>query len=971
MRAEKITPQAVRFNHKSLDAARATAPGAVPAIGQPPKPSQIAVAFLKRLDPGGRHNLVAIHPETKAIDGRTFQPGEWAAMAAWIEARDGRVNLYFSVNEPKPGAPHSKLSRNDIASIRAVFVDVDPSEPREGADPAAHFKAERKRLGELAGTLAASACPPSIIMDTGGGLQAFWCLAEKLDAKEWQAAAEAQGRGLADALGGDDVQDTPRIMRLPGTLNIPTARKRAKGQTVARRAGAEWLDDRYALDRIADSYAPALDKPGAGPHTDGRTEPKSRQHIVYAEIMRRRTEWVGDIVPTGLRTDTGEWRIPSRGGEYSRSALDRDLEEDLVIYRNGIFDYGTRRNHTPVSLICEFGKIDDKGHIEFGGCPYYEPGAGETFDVVGEPDPGVRRPTEQQAIAWLTRTLGSGAVEGDSLDALVRALGLCDQAMEAEVVKRAAGTWFKVLDAPTNVAPTLEPKHWQATHISVHRARLPIMRALDPDGFETLKEAWDTGCVMTPAGVDALIGEEVERVRSEPAPADDGDGSRASHPADRAESAPVDGLRVITGLVEAARLPVRRLLVAPRLPIGDVCQCVGEPGISKSTFTLRDALAIATGREDILRGSNEAGQPISPERLHRSGPVLIYNAEDRLVEMERRVAAAQRHHSVAASDMAHPIILWSGVDHGRLIIMQRIEAHGALKPAPGLASLEEVIRRHGVIFAALDPQANLVRNAVENGNEDADELFQELARLAFRTDCAVLVVHHTSKQTREAAGDMGAGRGAFAAVAKVRSAFTLTNVKGVRDGERDWNLDGKNTGLIRLDYSKLSHDRKPTDPLIFRRRAVSVGNGSGVRPETAATLFEQDPRAALEMAGDSAPVLELVDVATLKSEGGRPRNKAEAAQVAEIADSLMGEIDEMKLPELREAIGARMREAGISTAKSRQDITGNIVAALGGEGVAIQRGGQSVLIQVKKKAPGDTAPWWIMRCAQTTERAGP
>lgn len=447
-----------------------------------------------------------------------------------------------------------------------------------------------------------------------------------------------------------------------------------------------------------------------------------------------------------------------------------------------------------------------------------------------------------------------------------------------------------------------------------------------------------------------------------------GERQRAEIEAETA-SKPVPGLRIVTGPIAPSSIPVRKWLVAPRLPIGDVCQCVGEPGISKSTFTLRDALAIATGREDILRGKGSDGQPISWERLHRSGSVLIYNAEDRLDEMERRLTAAQRHVGLGEHDVQHPIILWSGVDHEHLIIMRRAQARDALIAAPGLASLEATIRQYGVVFVALDPQVSLVSNASENGNDDQDALFQELARLAFRTDCSILIVHHTSKQTREAAGDMGAGRGAFAAVGKVRSAFTLTNLTGNRDDEKGWLLEGTNAGLIRLDYSKLSHERKPTTPLVFRRVTVSVGNGSGVRPEAAAALFDQEPRAALEMAGDNAPVLELVDTATLAASTAANRPVQHADVIGQIVSEVIGDRSECAFGAVYAVIGERLREAGVMKATARPGVTGKVISALVGKGIELQELGQIVLVRAEQRGSGEKAPWWITKATTPTTEA--
>ncbi|BBF92129.1 AAA family ATPase [Blastochloris tepida] len=419
-------------------------------------------------------------------------------------------------------------------------------------------------------------------------------------------------------------------------------------------------------------------------------------------------------------------------------------------------------------------------------------------------------------------------------------------------------------------------------------------------------------------------------------------------------------LTVVRGVVDTSAVSVREWLVCPRLPIGDVAQCVGEPGISKSTFALRDALAVATGNEQLLRGADASGNPISPERLHRSGAVIVYNAEDREAEMRRRLAAAQRHYGITAADMKHPIVLWSGIDHQTLTIVRRDGERGAMKRAPGADALESVIAEHGAVLVVLDPQISLSAGGNENSNDDQDALLQELARIATRRQTSILVVHHTSKASRDNKGDMAAGRGGFAAVGKVRSAFTLCNVTGDGD-EKAWGVTPAER-LIRLDYAKVSHDKVPTGPLVFRRVSAPVGNGLGTRPATAEVLFEGNPREALKMAGDFAPVLELVDVKALAAAAGeKPVDQAKAQQVARIANELMGDDDEIGLGGNWEVIGARMRDAGLIKAAGRPTITGEVRSALVGQGICVDHRGRKVLIRISKRGSGDKAPLWIER----------
>ncbi|MBY5831911.1 AAA family ATPase [Rhizobium leguminosarum] len=424
-------------------------------------------------------------------------------------------------------------------------------------------------------------------------------------------------------------------------------------------------------------------------------------------------------------------------------------------------------------------------------------------------------------------------------------------------------------------------------------------------------------------------------------------------------------LKFVSSRIDPKDIPVREWIVSPRLPCGDVAQCVGEPGVSKSTLMLRDALAIASGREDILRGKDEFGRPISPERLHKTGAVLVYNAEDRLDEMERRMAAAQRHFSV--EETRHPIILWSGVDGQKLTIVQRDNDRSILKRAPGADLLEQVIRTNEIVLAVLDTQISLSAGSHENNNDDQDTLLQELAIIAAGARCSIAVVHHTSKQTRQNKGDMGAGRGGFAAVGKVRSAFTLVNVTG-EDEEKDWNVS-REDGLIRLDYAKISHERKPTVPIVFRRVNVAVGNGSGVNPTAAAALFDESPRQALLASGDFAPVLDIVKVETLAANKKAANvDKVKAEAIAHIAAELMGEHSELPLPGLWEPMGVRMRALGICKAERRPAVTGEITSALGGKGCEISFDGQTVRIKALKKSASATAPWFIERISLVAEK---
>ena len=89
--------------------------------------------------------------------------------------------------------------------LGAVFVDIDFKDTNEAA--------ARKRLAECP-------CPPSIIVESGGGLHVSWLLKEPFELGEDAAEAKLLLRRLATHFDGDmNAAECARILRVPGTLN--------------------------------------------------------------------------------------------------------------------------------------------------------------------------------------------------------------------------------------------------------------------------------------------------------------------------------------------------------------------------------------------------------------------------------------------------------------------------------------------------------------------------------------------------------------------------------------------------------------------------------------------------------------------------------------------------------------------------------------------------------------------------------
>jgi predicted P-loop ATPase len=198
-----------------------------------------ALDFLQQLRPGGPWILTAIIPDglTDTITAKTAED-----VRRFVAKNDGKKNLYFSVN-PARADRTSKASKLDILAIEYSFVDLDP---RENETP------EAAKIRYLAGLKAFKPAPTAII-DSGNGIQALWRLDDSILLPEPQAVvnpqrgqpkrvysietqaviADAEGRvkALMESLNSvAGTQNIDRILRLPGPINLPNAKKVKDGR---------------------------------------------------------------------------------------------------------------------------------------------------------------------------------------------------------------------------------------------------------------------------------------------------------------------------------------------------------------------------------------------------------------------------------------------------------------------------------------------------------------------------------------------------------------------------------------------------------------------------------------------------------------------------------------------------------------------------------------------------------------------
>ena len=156
-----------------------------------------------------------------AARGRHFSAIAAAALYAGKQAET--QDVYFGVGLAGSSFGHKNCA-TDIVAVPGVWADIDLAAPWRNSKPLP------QTLGDAWAILDALPFPPSLLVDSGHGIHAYWLFKElwefETDAERLEAAAVVKGwidliRETARKMGWevDPVGDLSRILRLPGTWN--------------------------------------------------------------------------------------------------------------------------------------------------------------------------------------------------------------------------------------------------------------------------------------------------------------------------------------------------------------------------------------------------------------------------------------------------------------------------------------------------------------------------------------------------------------------------------------------------------------------------------------------------------------------------------------------------------------------------------------------------------------------------------
>lgn len=262
---------------------------------------------------------------------------------------------------------------------------------------------------------------------------------------------------------------------------------------------------------------------------------------------------------------------------------------------------------------------------------------------------------------------------------------------------------------------------------------------------------------------------------------------------------------------------------------GAVTVLIAPGGRAKSSLTLSKAIDLACGVDHL------------GAKIVRPRSVFLYNAEDPIMEMERRAEAYMLFHDFTADEkrqVKQNLHLQSGA--GGLLIFASADRSGVSVNEKLVSSMIDYIREHNIELVVLDPLVTL-HTVPENDNMGMTHVADVFKRIAAETNVAMLIAHHARKTQRSNGAvplDANDGRGA---VAVINSARIVMNINDIPSPEKAAEFQITDQDLWR--YIVVGTGDKTN--LSARDQTVAVFRLNSVQADNATEEFEADNTVAI------------------------------------------------------------------------------------------------------------------------------
>lgn len=206
------------------------------------------------------------------------------------------------------------------------------------------------------------------------------------------------------------------------------------------------------------------------------------------------------------------------------------------------------------------------------------------------------------------------------------------------------------------------------------------------------------------------------------------------------------------------QLQPRNWLLGHRYLLGFTTLTIAPGGAGKSLLTILEALSIASGKR------------LTHDEIKLQGAVWLFNTEDPFDELSMRIMAAAKYYNLTQEDLENfyyssaydnPLTLVSYDDRGRPVINQTL-----------IDAIVKQIQKRSIKLFILDPFVEC-HQVNENDNSAINMVMRSFRKIAKETNCAISIVHHTSKGSKDTHGNMDKARGASALASAARIAHTF------------------------------------------------------------------------------------------------------------------------------------------------------------------------------------------------------
>jgi hypothetical protein len=209
---------------------------------------------------------------------------------------------------------------------------------------------------------------------------------------------------------------------------------------------------------------------------------------------------------------------------------------------------------------------------------------------------------------------------------------------------------------------------------------------------------------------------------------------------------------------DPSTIPVRDWIYGRHLIRRHVSATIASGAVGKTSLKIVEALALATGR------------PLLGQEVPKRSRVWLFNLEDDLVELRRRVSAAMIHYNIRPADIGDRL----HIDGEKTLVITKTTRQGTIINTPVVDAVVEAIEALEIDVLFVDPFISS-HDAPESDSGAMDLVMKAgWVRVAREGDCAVELCHHTTKA--DASSGMAtamSGRGSGAVVFACRSVQVL------------------------------------------------------------------------------------------------------------------------------------------------------------------------------------------------------